>query len=134
MTTHEIYIDGGCSGNPGPMRIAIVDGKHNIVKETEKGTNNIAEYQALLYALIYIKKEYNKSIKCIRIRSDSNLIVNQFNGNWKCKDATLRKYLDRALEIAAEAKALITVEWIKRSDNPAGHLLESTAPFIIRKG
>lgn len=57
--TKEIYVDGGCSGNPGPMRIAVFSNDPKIktvmpalsVDGNNVGTNNIAEYHALIYAL-----------------------------------------------------------------------------------
>lgn len=55
MIKETIYIDGGCSGNPGPMRIAMTHSEHKVVKEVGNGTNNRAEYLSLIYALIYIK-------------------------------------------------------------------------------
>jgi len=125
MTTREIYIDGGCSGNPGPMRIALFDTatKFSKIRKRGDGTNNIAEYQALILALVYIKHAASNDTY-VKIKSDSKLVVEQFNGRWKCKDATLRKYLDKSLKLSAEATPLITVEWIPREQNIAGHLLE----------
>jgi len=53
----EIYTDGSCKNNPGPMRIAVVSPStsFSVVKELGNGTNNRAEYLALIYGLIYIK-------------------------------------------------------------------------------
>ena len=122
----EIYIDGACSGNPGPMRIALFDATTKFLKTRNRngeGTNNIAEYQALILALTYLKHAA-KDEQYVSVKSDSQLVVYQFNGYWKCKNATLRRYLDRALQLAEEIPQLLTLEWIPREQNLAGHLLE----------
>jgi len=51
----EIFTDGGCSGNPGPAAIGVVikDGDKTIKtlsRAIGHGTNNIAEYTALIVA------------------------------------------------------------------------------------
>ena len=57
MKRLSIYIDGGSRGNPGPSGIGVVmfDGKKNKIKEFNKyigvTTNNIAEYNAVIYGL-----------------------------------------------------------------------------------
>ena len=87
-----IYTDGACFGNPGPMGIGIAiwkDGK-NIKEISEylgEGTNNIAEYTAVFRALEEAKKLDEKDIK---IKSDSQLIVNQLNGEYKTKNKMLK--------------------------------------------
>ena len=54
---YTIYIDGAARGNPGPAGIGIVilDENKTRVKEFHKfignSTNNVAEYNALVYAL-----------------------------------------------------------------------------------
>ncbi|MDE2027370.1 MAG: ribonuclease H, partial [Candidatus Omnitrophica bacterium] len=50
----EIFTDGGCSGNPGPAAIGVVikEGEKTIktlAQAIGRGTNNIAEYTALIY-------------------------------------------------------------------------------------
>ena len=52
----EIFTDGGCSGNPGPAAIGVVIKKGDktlktISRAIGQGTNNIAEYTALIVGL-----------------------------------------------------------------------------------
>lgn len=98
--TVRIFTDGACSPNPGMMGIGVVvEWKTQepmiISKYAGEGTNNIAEYEALLYALWII---YSHQIKDVEINSDSDLMVNQVNGNWRCKDKKLKKLCDEAQE------------------------------------
>ena len=85
------YCDGACFGNPGPMGIGIViwkDGKklQEISEFIGDGTNNIAEYNAVIRALQEIKRLAAGSGKQEAvIRSDSELLIKQMNGEYKVK-------------------------------------------------
>ncbi len=92
MTKIITYIDGGSRGNPGPSAIGIVilNEKEEILKKYSEylgeTTNNEAEYQALIFALKKIKLLYGKkkiSELEVEIRSDSELLVSQLNGEYK---------------------------------------------------
>ena len=130
--TKEIYVDGGCSGNPGPMRIAVFSNDPKIktvmpalsVDGNNVGTNNIAEYHALIYALAIAQHLEDDIV----IKSDSKLVVEQVNGNWKVKDQTL-KTLCRDAQILIDMRKQLfgfftTLQWLPREQNLAGHMLE----------
>lgn len=88
-----IHTDGGSINNPGPSAIGVVveyEGKKKTyAKEIEIGTNNEAEYQALVFALRKVKaliggkKAQKARIKCF---SDSQLMVNQLNHKYHLKN------------------------------------------------
>lgn len=67
-----IAVDGACAGNPGMMEYRGVDVKTGIelfhVGPLAEGTNNVAEYLALVHALAYL---YNKGDQTTPIYSDS---------------------------------------------------------------
>ena len=85
-----IHTDGGAIGNPGPSAIGVVieyGGKKKTYAENiGEGTNNEAEYKALIFALkklkalIGSKNAKDAQIKCF---SDSQLMVNQLNHQFK---------------------------------------------------
>lgn len=83
----KIYSDGACRGNPGPLAIAyvILDYEGKVLKEHSEyvgmGTNNQAEYRALILALESAVDFGNEAV-CY---SDSVLVVKQMNGEWKVK-------------------------------------------------
>jgi len=118
-----IYIDGGCSGNPGPMSIAMTHNEHKVVKEIGDGTNNRAEYLSLIYALIHIKKHTDINADYI-IKSDSQLLVKQMQGLWKIKSPELRTLHNRAWKLIHEIDHAIAIQYIPRDENCAGWLLE----------
>jgi len=119
----EVYIDGGCQGNPGPMRIAVISPSTNfsVVKELGNGTNNRAEYLALIYGLIYIK--HLQPEEQVTIKSDSALLVNQINGRYKVKSASIVPLYQKAVQLLQQLPN-VTVQYVPREENLAGHLLE----------
>ena len=96
-----INIDGSSQGNPGPSGISAIfttaTGKilSEVYKYIGEGTNNQAEYKALITALEMLKaKHLSWSLKPsadIEIRTDSELLLNQVNGSYKVKDWGLKK-------------------------------------------
>ena len=89
----NLFIDGGCRGNPGPGAIGIVikssDNKvmHEYSEIIGKATNNIAEYTALIKGLDLCAKYTRKKVCCF---SDSQLLINHMNGTWRLKNDNLR--------------------------------------------
>lgn len=87
--TWTVYIDGASRNNPGPSGAGVAihkDGEPVILEGFSLGikTNNQAEYLALLLALYFIK-QYAKTTDIIRIASDSQLLVKQFQGIYRVK-------------------------------------------------
>ena len=87
MADLTIYIDGACKGNPGPAGIGVVIKKNGeTIKEISKsigeGTNNIAEYSALIQAL---EEALEKKADSVQIYTDSELVYKQITGEYKVK-------------------------------------------------
>jgi len=87
-----IFVDGSAKGNPGPS-----SGAYLIIDESGKeierkgfklgeGTNNRAEYLALLKAL---ERADELGIENVEVRSDSELLVNQINSVYRVKSKNL---------------------------------------------
>jgi len=123
----KVYIDGACSGNPGPAGIGVYILKsvsnyewqpiYELSQSIGEATNNIAEWTALIEALKFLVFHQRKfANEEIVIYSDSQLMVKQVNGEWKTKDHELRL-------LKAEAKDLlrsfsnIRIEYIPRDKN-----------------
>ena len=97
----EVFIDGASRGNPGPSSVGVVisDGSGRVLKEHGRrigaGTNNVAEYTALLDALDLCRELGGSDI---RIHSDSQLLVRQIKGLYKVKKPRLADLMARARE------------------------------------
>ena len=130
----EIYIDGACQPNPGSGGIGIYVKGYGIEESFSiplngTVTNNIAEYQALIFALQLIKRKYLKSEK-INIFSDSNLVCMHFNDQWKCKDEKLIPLLQTAKDISRGFRKKIILSYIPREENS---IADSLAKDGIKK-
>jgi len=113
-----IFIDGSCSRD-GTMRVALTHGRYYIVKNIGTGGNsNIAEYNALLYALLYIQR---KELKNVTIISDFLSLVQQMNGKCKVRSPTMKFYFEKASQMIEQCPT-INILHVKRNNNLAGKL------------
>jgi ribonuclease HI len=88
-----IFTDGAADPNPGPASIGVVikseRGKvvSRISQSIGKATNNEAEYQAVIAAL---EAALKLGITQVEVRSDSEWLVRQVNGQYRVKAAAIR--------------------------------------------
>lgn len=89
-----VNVDGGARGNPGPAAIAAVvqDADGGVLEERGErigeATNNVAEYRALLLG---IERAAALGADELDLVGDSELVVKQIKGEYKVKDATMRR-------------------------------------------
>ena len=84
----EAYIDGGSRGNPGEAGLGVYfPGVVRIAEYLGTGTNNFAEYSALLAAL-----RYAVFARCseLHVYADSELVVKQIQGEYQVRNETIR--------------------------------------------
>ena len=100
--TLHIHIDGGSRGNPGDagfgVHVATADGQERagLYGYLGRATNNVAEYQALLHALRYALAQ---GATCVRLFSDSELVVKQMDGRYRVKTIKPAPYTGRTSHI-----------------------------------
>lgn len=125
----EIYIDGGSRGNPGPAGIGVVilDERGKKIKDIAKyigeTTNNIAEYNALLYGLeevLIIRADE------ILINMDSELVAKQLSGDYRVKDSNIKPLFERALNMLKSFKSF-EIKHIEREKNKEADKLVNKA-------
>lgn len=97
-----MYTDGGSRGNPGKAAIGVVfcNEKGQVVKNYSEYlgdglTNNDAEYKAVILGLKKFKALFGKELAKnseIEIRSDSELMVKQLNGEYKLQDPKIQQF------------------------------------------
>jgi ribonuclease HI len=121
-------IDGGSRGNPGPagygVRIERDDG--TIVKLKESlavATNNVAEYNGLLAALRWATAN---GVSRLRVRSDSELLVKQMNGEYRVKNPGLQPLYEEARALARRI-GRVTFEHVRREFNREADRLANEA-------
>lgn len=120
----KIFTDGGSKGNPGPSSIGMVfyiDGKRVFTyrEDIGIGTNNRAEYMAVIRALEQVKSQKSKIKNILRIEfySDSRLLVNQVKGLFKVKNAAIREYIFKIRMLEQEIGLPISYHLIPREQN-----------------
>lgn len=94
MPRITIYTDGGARNNPGPAGagVVIMEGDTVLAEVNQylgEQTNNWAEYEAVAIALGKAHELLLRD-RDIEFRLDSKLVVEQLNGNWKIKEASLK--------------------------------------------
>lgn len=98
------HCDGGSRGNPGPSGYGAVveDPRGQTVARLSQflgvQTNNYAEYSGLLAVL---KWAIENGVKCLKVVSDSELMVNQMKGRYKVGSPGLRPLWEEAKRLAA---------------------------------
>lgn len=103
--TFSLYTDGASRGNPGKSGAGIVlkDSSGKTVKKIRKylgiGTNNQAEYNALLIGLNLAKVE---GAKKLNVYLDSELVVKQINGEYRVKNPEIKLLYQKVLKITRE--------------------------------
>jgi ribonuclease HI len=102
--TYLLQFDGSCRPNPGPMGVGYTLAEYlaeftappivRVGAQVGTGTNNVAEYTALLYGL---RHALRLGMWRLVVRSDSSLLVNQLRGRYKVHDRTLARLHREAL-------------------------------------
>ena len=119
MTRLVLYTDGGARGNPGPAAIGVVvrDEKNDTIKEIGKyigeGTNNEAEYHAIIEGLTAAHQKEAEVVDCYL---DSEFVVNQLKGVYKVKNERMQVLWEKAKAIEKKFKK-VSYTHIVRSKN-----------------
>jgi len=128
-----IFTDGCCLGNPGPMGIGVVIYRDGVrVEELDEflgdGTNNVAEYTAVIRALETVHEMGEKEA---HVKSDSQLLVQQLNGEYRVKDPKLRPLKQQVDRLCTGLK--VHFEHIPREKNGEADKLSKEAAELGRK-
>lgn len=112
------FYDGSASPNPGAigLGVSLFLGKREILCGAAPGgigTNNAAEYMALIWLL---EIAIEAGVKCLVVYGDSQLITNQVNGKWSVGSETLKTYHTHVLNLINSFDS-VGFEWIKREKN-----------------
>lgn len=118
--TLHLFTDGGSRGNPGQAAIGCIleDPARGITlrEHAERigiGTNNVAEYRALIEGLKIAKRYHPNRLVC---HLDSELIVKQLNGEYQVKMAHLRPFMEEIQTLTGEFPTVV-FKHIPRLDN-----------------
>ena len=124
-----ISFDGGARPNPGQMAIGCVvhtDRKTwTDYQQLGHGTNNEAEYWALIHGIKLARKMGGTSLEAA---GDSELVVRQVQGEYDVNESTLRLLRDRVLSLTDEVDEF-TIHHVQREANQrADELVDQALP------
>ena len=97
-----LHTDGGSRGNPGlaGFGVVLLDAQGNTAAEKgvclARATCNEAEYQGLIAGLELAQEH---GVRDLLVRSDSQLLVRQLNGEYKVKSPRLLSFFLRARKL-----------------------------------
>ena len=124
-----LHFDGSCYPNPGGRASygwhidvehagsstdRLADG-HGAVTDNPT-SNNIAEWRGLEAGLRWLSC-WRSPVEHLTIVGDSQLVLNQLRGDWRCKKAHLGKLRDTCQKILSEAGWEWTATWVPREQN-----------------
>jgi len=124
----DLFVDGAARGNPGPAGAGVVLKQtngliHRFGEYLGEATNNVAEYRALISG---IKKAIDLGVKELFVRSDSELIVKQLNGQYKVKSPQLQDLYFTIIK-AISSFERVTFTHIPREENKEADRLANMA-------
>jgi len=105
----NLYTDGGSRGNPGQSAVGVVlkneHGKilEKVGKYIGKGTNNEAEYTALITGLKLCLAKNEAQVNCFL---DSELVVKQLKGLYKVKEPRMKLFFEKIKELEKKFKTV----------------------------
>jgi ribonuclease HI len=123
--TYLLRFDGSCRPNPGPMGVGYtleaLDAPLSdpplvrVGAQIGRGTNNLAEYNALLHGL---RHALRLGMWRLTVESDSRLLVNQIFGSYKVRDRYLAR-LHREALLLIDCFNRVDISHIRREENGA---------------
>jgi ribonuclease HI len=120
----EAYIDGGSRGNPGEAGIGVyVPGMVRIAEYLGTGTNNFAEYSALLTAL-----RFAVFSRCeeLQVFADSELVVKQIKGEYQVRNDSIR-LLHQSARRWIDLIPRFSISHVRRENNTSADELANLA-------
>jgi ribonuclease HI len=117
--TYTLHFDGSSKPNPGDMTSSFLihDDEGKCIASQSimggEGTSNKAEYIGLFEG---VKKAVELGIKHIEIFGDSQLVINQVKGNFRCKKAAMKYYCDEIQKLTSSFHTC-TLTHIPRNKN-----------------
>ena len=133
----EIWTDGACSGNPGPMGIGIVvidgDKRKEHGEYLGTGTNNIAELVAIERGIV-LAAELTKGARdrSMRVYSDSSYAIGLLDKGWKAK--ANQELVARILKVVAASPHLAFVKVSGHAGVPENERCDELARQAISRG
>ncbi|CAN6700668.1 unnamed protein product [Malus baccata var. baccata] len=138
ITSWKLYFDGSRTQKAAGAGIVIINPQgvyhyYSFLLDYQENTNNPAEYEALIISLEILM---DLGAAEVEIFGDSELVINQLNGEFKCRHITMAGYYIAAMQLLSFWESDISVNHIPRGSNLAANemaQLASGVPMQERK-
>jgi len=130
------HCDGGARGNPGPAGYGafIQSDEGTVLAELSEflgmRTNNYAEYSGLLGCLQYALDHHHP---CLRVVSDSELMVKQIQGKYQVKSPDLKPLYEEAKRRIARLEAFEISHALRHKNKDADRLANEAMDRGMRR-
>ncbi len=126
-----VHTDGGSRGNPGPSAVGVViksdtTSLTNLGIYLGVGTNNNAEYTAVITALKWIA-DNAKDVMKASFFLDSQLVVSQLNGIFAVKHPDMKRLKSEVDALRRSLPFPITFSYVPRAQNSEADALVNQA-------
>ena len=129
----KIHIDGASAGNPGKCGIGYLIYKNGVIIKKDSvylgvQTNNFAEYMALVFALVASAQLGEKECE---VFSDSQLLCEQINGNYKVKNDNIFSLFVLAKKIITGFTKFSITHVAREKNGEADELAKQATSFLV---
>lgn len=132
------YIDGSSRGNPGPSGIGVVIYKKNNLEEPIVRisrylgitTNNVAEYEALIYGLKWL---LNNQFYKADIYLDSELVYRQLTGEYRVKTQHIQILVERTKKLLNRFEKVDLKFTPRKNNSLANQLAQGIVKTMMKK-
>jgi ribonuclease HI len=123
----KLFIDGSARQQVGGAGVVLIDPSGDQVKYMVhlefKATNNMEEYEALIFDL---SVALSLGIRQLLVKGDSQLVIKQVHGECSCNEPRLAAYLLHVRKLEKDFIAL-ELQHVPRADNSAADELSTRA-------
>ncbi|XP_070668934.1 uncharacterized protein [Malus domestica] len=132
ITPWRLYFDGSCTQNTAGAGIVIMDPKgshhcYSFLLDYQEITNNQAEYEALIIGLEILMELGATEVE---VFGDSELVINQLNGEYKCRHITMAGYYLATKQLLRYWGDEISVSHIPKESNTIANEMAQLAAGV----
>ncbi|KAM1135442.1 hypothetical protein ACFX19_045137 [Malus domestica] len=132
ITHWKLYFDGSHTQNASGAGIVIVNPQgvyhyYSFLLDYQGNTNNRAEYEALIIGLEILM---DLGAVEVEVFGDSELVINQLNGEFKCRHITMTGYYLAAMQLLSFWDSEISVNHVPRGSNLAANEMAQLASGV----
>ncbi|CAN6687461.1 unnamed protein product [Malus baccata var. baccata] len=123
ITSWKLYFDGSYTQKASGAGIVIINPQgiyhyYSFLLDYQGNTNNRAEYEALIIGLEILM---DLGAMEVEVFGDSELVINQLNGEFKCRHITMAGYYLAAAQLLSYWDSEISVSHVPRGANLAAN-------------